>query len=117
MASDPSDCVDDSLVVIMGASAPSQAVTETEREARLVVDACSAYFTELSLHMKKLLTELPAGMKPWFPQIAGGALQAQLLVLIEDLKKNEDLFGVELILEFGQQIAARVTDVLSQKRL
>jgi hypothetical protein len=111
MASDEEDSL---LVTIVGSpNAKKEPETATERSARLVVDACADYFSELSLHLRKLMNDLSADLKPWFPQIAGGALQAQLLVILEDLRKKEDFFGAELLVEFGRQIASRVNETFS----
>ena len=106
---------DELLVTIAGSpNADREPETETERKARLVVDACADYFSELSLHLRKLMSDLPEDLRPWFPQIAGGAFQAQLMVLMEDLRKKEDFFGSELIVEFGRQIASRVNETFDQ---
>lgn len=110
------DEIDPSLLTVEGSpSAARPAASALEQEAQDVMDACADFFTELSLMLRKLASDLPPHLKAWLPQIAGGAMHGQVLVAIEGLLKLEDQKSCDMLLMMGQRIASRVNEAIAQR--
>ncbi len=107
------DKLDDILVVVPQIEADDSDGSEEDHQAQQILDACANFFTEISLIMRKLVDDLPPDLKGWFPEIAGGALQAQAFVILQRLKSSGDQDNERIILSLAEQLANRAMSALT----
>lgn len=116
MAIDIKDEFDSDLVLIDATlnDIDEENLTEGQKMANTIIDHSAGFFTDLSLVLKKLMVNLPPEAIGWFPEIAGGALFAQLEVIRDSIFDDKE--GTNTINSIGSGLAEKAIAALTRKR-